>query len=389
MFAHQHIAVSEEQLHSIHLRLFDQQVVVRSDSRTYIELFDQLYTRFQTDPPTEPAEPTLSFVVLTGTGRAGGRPVLLVNNELQPLGKSNVPQGHIYENILNTIVARVRSHILIHAGVVTWQNQGVVLAADSCHGKTTLSLALLRRGFKFLSDEMAALDRTDGQVHPFPRSLRVRPGTFEQTGFSAAARDASTWLDKLIVDIDDIKPGSIGTNAPVRYVVILHRPGEADAESNDDHHLEVYVDRVDRKIVADAHRIRDIDSLHVDASSSYPRLVIGTSDRVSALTRLQQLCRQHNILILNVVKRTITHPSFAGPVQLDRIQLSEATLELLRHFLGGHQSALLHEEHNGSSVRLFRELTTIIRSAECYRLTVGPLEEMVDCVCRVVRSGDV
>ena len=54
-------------------------------------------------------------------------------------------------------MTRVRSHLLIHAGVVSRDGQGIILVADARHGKTTLVLELVRRGFQFLSDEMADL----------------------------------------------------------------------------------------------------------------------------------------------------------------------------------------------------------------------------------------
>ena len=55
-----------------------------------------------------------------------------------------------------------------YAGVVSYQGKGLLLVADAEHGKTTLTLELVKRGFAFLSDEVAALGRIDHRVHPFP-----------------------------------------------------------------------------------------------------------------------------------------------------------------------------------------------------------------------------
>ena len=148
--------------------------------------------------------------MLTQSDNPWGQPVMILRGQAWPLHAPDLQQGYVYDCILSAIVASVRSHFLIHAGVVAGNGQGIVIAADSCHGKTTLVLELVRRGFKFLSDEMAALDRTNGQVHPFPRSLRIRPGTLKLAGFPEAIAGAPEWLDKLLLDIDQIQPGSLG-----------------------------------------------------------------------------------------------------------------------------------------------------------------------------------
>ena len=40
-------------------------------------------------------------------------------------------------------------------GVVSHHGEGVVIIADAEHGKTTLTLELVKRGFTFLSDALA------------------------------------------------------------------------------------------------------------------------------------------------------------------------------------------------------------------------------------------
>ena len=73
-------------------------------------------------------------------------------------------QAILAEHTLYTLIGRVRSHLLVHAGGVARRGQGFILAADAANGKTTLVLELLRRGFSFLSDEMAALSRGEGDL---------------------------------------------------------------------------------------------------------------------------------------------------------------------------------------------------------------------------------
>lgn len=126
-------------------------------------------------------------------------------------------------HVMNQAVADVRHVLVIHAGVVaTPAGSAVLLPAASGGGKTTLTAALVRAGFSFLSDEMAAIDPETRHVLPVPRSLFMKPGTFEALGIprpeiSAAAR---RFLDgSWPVTPDDLRPGSLGGPAPIGTII--------------------------------------------------------------------------------------------------------------------------------------------------------------------------
>lgn len=69
-----------------------------------------------------------------------------------------------------------RRHLLLHAGAVGCAGRGLVLPAASGCGKTVLVAALLRAGFVYLSDEVAALDLASGRLWPFAKSLCIKRG---------------------------------------------------------------------------------------------------------------------------------------------------------------------------------------------------------------------
>ena len=157
----------------LRLRFFDLYTIIKSDSSEFIDLFASMYRRFLADGSSSTVRSTAEFVLITNPDNQWGKPVIILNDEVCPLSDSRLLEGYAYETILSSIITRIHSHLLIHAGVVSRNDQGIILVADARHGKTTLVLELIRRGFSFLSDEMAAMGRTDHLVHPFPRSLRV------------------------------------------------------------------------------------------------------------------------------------------------------------------------------------------------------------------------
>ena len=63
----------------------------------------------------------------------------------------------------------------LHAAVASRDGQGVVFGGPSGSGKSVLSYALARRGFRFLGDEYCLFAPASLQVFPFPRSLKFKP----------------------------------------------------------------------------------------------------------------------------------------------------------------------------------------------------------------------
>jgi HprK-related kinase A len=70
----------------------------------------------------------------------------------------------------------------IHAAVLEKQGRAVVLPAPPGSGKSTLCAALMLRGWRLLSDEMALLDPNTGEVVPFPRPVSLKNRSIEVIG---------------------------------------------------------------------------------------------------------------------------------------------------------------------------------------------------------------
>lgn len=374
--------------HKLNLRFFDLAVTIKSDSSNFINLFASMYRRFHTDGSSSTVLTPVEFVLITKPDNPGEIPILILDGEILPLSDTKLTEGYAYESIIIAIVTRIRSHLLIHAGVVSKGGKGVILAADAMHGKTTLVLELVRRGFKFLSDEMAAFGRADRQVYPFPRSLRVRRGTLELAGFPEAATGAKSWLGKLLLDIEEIKPQSMGEVVPIDHIVILQDPSSPTEVKQDNSRQElcVYVDRLNDTFLKAVSQIEGIIDFRTDIDCGYPLLKLRANRTTSVLCQIESLCREYQILVLEATKSVKGQPTFKIPARLKITPKSQVVMELLRRFQGGYKSELLLDEFGGSSSRLFMELSAIVGHANCYQLFVGPLHEMADLICDLVRK---
>lgn len=70
-------------------------------------------------------------------------------------------------------VEYAESKVFLHAGVVGWNGEAIIIPGNSHDGKTTLVKELVKIGAEYYSDEYAVLDE-NGFVHPFPKTLSVR-----------------------------------------------------------------------------------------------------------------------------------------------------------------------------------------------------------------------
>ncbi len=81
-----------------------------------------------------------------------------------------------FESDLRLYVAEwARRHVFVHAGVVGWGGQAILIPGRTHTGKTTLVAELVRAGATYYSDEFAVLDER-GRVHPYAKPLAIREG---------------------------------------------------------------------------------------------------------------------------------------------------------------------------------------------------------------------
>jgi len=97
-----------------------------------------------------------------------------------------LPVGHCaaLDQVVPMVKARVRQAAInrhryfmaIHAGVVARGERCLLLPGAPGRGKTTLTAALSREGFRYFSDEFAILEEKTLRVCPVPLGLTVKPG---------------------------------------------------------------------------------------------------------------------------------------------------------------------------------------------------------------------
>jgi hypothetical protein len=146
----------------------------------------------------------------------------------------------VYESVLGVLWPERAIDTLIHAGAVARHGIGLCLAAASGSGKSTLVAQLCGLGYQYLTDDLAAIDRT-GEVLPLPLPMSLKEGSWPfldhlrpQLESSPAFRVRETWA-RLITPPGawDARPTPVGALVFPRYapgsraVVQRIRPSDA------------------------------------------------------------------------------------------------------------------------------------------------------------------
>lgn len=89
-----------------------------------------------------------------------------------------LPLGHampMLEWALNWCVsAHAHQYLIVHAATVEREGLAAILPAPPGSGKSTLCAALISRGWRLLSDELALLSLADGRLHAMARPLSLK-----------------------------------------------------------------------------------------------------------------------------------------------------------------------------------------------------------------------
>ena len=106
------------------------------------------------------------------------------------------------------VIGHCHQYLILHAAVLERGGHALVMPAPSGSGKSTLCAALLFRGWRLLSDELAIIDPATGMLIPMPRAVSLKNASIEvlQNFAGDAVRFGSI--------VHDTSKGRVGHFAP-------------------------------------------------------------------------------------------------------------------------------------------------------------------------------
>jgi hypothetical protein len=127
--------------------------------------------------------------------------------------------------LLQALMLRCRGHYFVHAAVVVWQDRALVLPGLSRAGKSTLALALVLEGARYLSDEVLCFTRA-GLAEPLPRALKIRDECVAYFP-ELAARFVGSGEGRF-VPFEALPGDALAAAAPIGTFVVPHWARDAD-----------------------------------------------------------------------------------------------------------------------------------------------------------------
>ncbi len=119
------------------------------------------------------------------------------------------------------IAQRFTDRLLLHAGVVEREGKAVILPAMPGSGKSTLTAAMVQRGYRLLSDEFGAIDGDSGRLLPAVRPVALKNESIDVIRrFSAQAIIGPTFPKTRKGDVAHVAPDE-------RAVALRHTPADA------------------------------------------------------------------------------------------------------------------------------------------------------------------
>lgn len=163
------IHVEGEVLSEHQFQLFDSAVRFRSRDPRFVEILGYLYE------PNRLSEPKDQEVVVEINRRDDGLHELYIAG--MPLSFYRYEWElllHFKARLVEFFWRGKTKPLLLHAGAIAKNSRGVLLVGPDGAGKSTLTLGLVERGFRYLSDEYGIIDLDTGllRYHPAPHSIR-------------------------------------------------------------------------------------------------------------------------------------------------------------------------------------------------------------------------
>lgn len=303
---------------------------------------------------------------------ADGQAVIHTQEHCFPVDSPTLLPSLAHGVILRHALAQVSSHLLFHAASLSYQGKGIILAADSGCGKTTLALALVRQGFKFLSDEVAALAFPSGDLTPYPRCLWVRAGTyqlFQQFGWEMPThRTAIEISNRTAIHLSS---EVLGNTCQPGHLIIIKRP-----DAGEERVCKVTLNSLPQSLLRSLEEIGIQPEIIPGETKKFPCFRV----KEKYINKIHETCEGHGIFVLDIDETAVGSNYFENTPKLQEISKLTAAFALLRNFIGSYRSEFIQQHCQGTAVGLIEPLVKILAPVKCYQLTPGRLDHSVEII---------
>lgn len=337
-------------------------VALWGDCQDFLDHYRLQYGAFETHPRPIPEADVRAQFLSTG-------PTLVLNGRKTELPCISHPFEEAQSLIWEEVASRVTDFHLLHGAVLVRDGGALVISGPPGSGKTTLALALAKKGWTLYSDEMAPLHRGSGLIHPFPRAIHVRREREAETEAKVAGQDQPA-LSKECIAFPVSKKGF--PPAPWKVLFLI---GALERPSRERHILHVTVRDPEGRFYGEALRVAGTSGeiLCQKRGFRHYRLVLPkTRDATESFMALR---RRWGAEIVQMARVEEGRYEFGHQAECKAVPLDQAFLLLV----GGLKALWTGKT---SATMLLADLAQHMEQVRVTALRVGALEETVSMVER-------
>ncbi len=123
------------------------------------------------------------------------------------------------------VIATRAQYVQLHAASMSHGGDGFIFAGGSGSGKSTLAAGLMTRGWNYYCDEFALINRNTLCLHPFPKPLCIKAGSFSvmrrlHLPFARRGDYIKSQKGRVgYINPYKVEGHSVGGSAPVKFVI--------------------------------------------------------------------------------------------------------------------------------------------------------------------------
>ncbi len=360
-----------------------------TDSEPDFSDFDTIYRRFQRGPEHHSFKEEINPLFLLRERKHSGYLLYLNNRLFQVPAPTNRLELFMY--LLNYLLDRTENFFMVHGAALADLDHGLIIAAPSGRGKSTLTLELLTRGKKFLSDELALISVQDGGIQAFPRALAVsrenlnnvlsRRGERFRKFLPALGREG-----RMMFDVEDLFPGQVATHCQLRNIVFVE-PATLTKSVASGIPLEIGFTALPEglcRTMMDIPAIKKVDQIQ---ALPYPILRLTCQAETALMAQIQEVAATQGVGICSYYPEGKEGIDYLATPDLIKLKPSSGITTLLRYVLNIPALTRSFSDSSGGRQRLLFRLAQTTRGVQFYRLTPGILSQMTDLIDGIARRA--
>ena len=367
-------------------RLLGRTVRISGNAPEILDRFNLLYGPLEVVAPAGPIDDEIGFRLADSPkGRAltvAGRGAAFASADAAFLQWPAVVFNRV-------ILGSVRTHLILHAGAVSREGRGLVISGNSGMGKSTLVSHLVARGFGFLSDEIAPVERGTGIIEPHPLRVGLRPGPGQALSRDAASIEFSCLGDeKRLVDMAVLSGARAAERVPLRTVIFLSTRAEGPVNTSKKvgGPVGMVVTGWPAALERDIAELSGVAIAGTRAWRENTEVLLRVDNLHTIAPSLNELAAAHGVEIVQLQYEDFGEHDFDVDPVLAPISTASAVIELVKRMPSYCRAALIRDAFGGSAARLVEEWAGLVKTGvSFYRLTPGRLDRALDLVEGVAR----